>query len=254
MKAQDLELLRELPMLRPLSEEQLARFIRGAYLQRFPKGTVLFEEGDDADFLHVLLEGSVELYATAGASRSTVVDIVWPVDSFILAAALTATPSLMSARTIQPCRILMIRSANLRQEIAADPQLALIMMASLAQHFRTMVRQVKDLKLRNSTQRLGCFLLRLVSETGRDGEADLPFGKRLLASRLGMTAENLSRAFGSLRQHGLEVAGNRVIVTNMAKLEAYCQPDRLIDEVDRNLTIRPIAADEAGEEHEGRTS
>ncbi len=254
MKTEGLQQLRTLPLFGPLTEEDIARLAGSADLQRYPKGTVLFEEGDEPDFLHVLLEGSVELFATGGQDRTMAVEIVWPIDSFILAAALTGTPYLMSARTIEPCRILMVPADGLRRQIAEDPRLSLTMIASLAGQYRAMVRQIKDLKLRNSTQRLGCFLLRLVKEAGGDGGARLPFGKRLLASRLGMTAENLSRALAVLREHGITVAGSRIVVTDRARIEAFCRPDRLIDEVERNLAIVPMPAERperGGEQDDG---
>ena len=237
-KPEDRERLREIRFLRPLSEEQLGRLLKGSYLQRFPKGTVLFEEGESADFLHVLLEGSVELSAHAADARNgTVVEILWPIDCFILAAVLTDKPYLMSARTLQPSRVLMLEAGNVRRRVAEDIELALIMMGALAGHFRRMVRQIKDLKLRNGTQRLGCFLLRLIDETGRDGVAELPFSKATLASRLGMTSESLSRALAALKAHGLETSGSRIVVRDRRRLEEIAQPYDLIDRIERDLTV-----------------
>jgi CRP/FNR family transcriptional activator FtrB len=89
------------------------------------------------------------------------------------------------------------------------------------------VRQVKDLKLRSSTQRLGCYLLALAREQNVEGEFRLPYDKRLLAGRLGMTPENLSRAFASLREYGVETHGSRVALHNPAALEAFAAPDFL---------------------------
>jgi CRP/FNR family transcriptional regulator, transcriptional activator FtrB len=185
----------------------------------------------------VLLEGAVELTARGGDDREAVIEIFWPVDCFILAAALTATPYLMTARTLEPSRLLMIGAERLRQRIREDLLLALALTASLAGHFRMMVRQIKDLKLRNGTQRLGCFLLRLVDEAGAGGVAELPCAKGTLASRLGMTSESLSRALVALRAHGLEVRGSRIVIADRDELERYCRPDALIDRIERDLTI-----------------
>jgi CRP/FNR family transcriptional activator FtrB len=49
--------------------------------------------------------------------------------------------------------------------------------------------------------------------------------KRLLASLLGMTPENLSRAFGVLGKHGISVEGTKVRIVDHAALEAYTRPD-----------------------------
>lgn len=238
MKLKDIEPLRRVKLLADLDDDQLERLSHGAYLQRFPKGTTLFDPGDAPDFLHVLLEGAVELVGRTAGARETTIEILWPVDCFIAAAALTNTPYLMAARTLEPSQILLLEASNLRRCVREDAGLASIMIALLAGHFRHMVRQVKDLKLRTGTQRLACFLLRLVDETGEEGVARLPFSKGTLASRLGMTAENLSRAFRNLEQAGLEVQGSRIVVHDRGKLEAICRLDELIDKQDPALSVQ----------------
>jgi len=95
-----------------------------------------------------------------------------------------------------------------------------------ANEFQALVRQVCDLKLRTTAQRLGCYLLALSTEQHGNATAlRLPFDKRLLAARLGCRQENLSRAFASLRGVGVETHGARVILHDIASLTAYSEPD-----------------------------
>lgn len=242
MKPDDLALVQSLPMFRRAQPEHLDELVRGGYLQRYPRGTLLFQEGAHADFLMILMEGAVEMFARDQDGNEAVVQILFPVDSFILAAALTDTPYLMSARTLQPSRILLLEAGAFRRIVSAHADLSVPVMAELAQQFRRLVRQIKDLKLRTGAQRLGCFLLALPTDGGPDGGTDgrsvtLPFDKRILASRLGMTAENLSRAFSTLRGHGLQVQGARIILEDVARLSAFCRPDPLIDGVEGELAI-----------------
>ena len=58
----------------------------------------------------------------------------------------------------------------------------------------------------------------------------LPVSKRVLAGRLAMAPENLSRAFAALRDHGVVVHGTSVTLGNIRGLEDYCLPDPLIDD------------------------
>lgn len=234
MKPEDLSLVHSLPMFRQVEKEQLSSLAARGSLQRYPRGTLLFQEGDRADFLMVLLEGGVELFARDQAGSEAVVETLFPVDSFILAAALTGAPYLMSARTLLPSRVLLVDAEIFRHAVAADPALSAPVMAELAQHFRRLVRQIKDLKLRTGVQRLGCYVLGLA---GEGDEVVLPVDKRILASRLGMTAENLSRAFSALRDHGLSVQGNRLLIQDRAKLVAFSKPDPLIDAAEGPLSL-----------------
>jgi CRP/FNR family transcriptional activator FtrB len=236
MKLKSTESLRRLPLLKDLDDSRLSELAEGASIQRYPKGTVLFDPGDRPDFLYVLTEGAVELVGRDG-DRETVMEILWPVQAFILAAVLTDTPLLMAARTLETSSVILVEAANLRRCVAEDPVLAAPIIGMLAGQFRMMARQVMDLKLRTGTQRLACFLLSLVDDVGDGSRARLPFPKGTLAARLGMTPENLSRAFRALAETGLLVRGQEVFVENRAAVEEYCRPNRLIDDVERNLSL-----------------
>jgi CRP/FNR family transcriptional activator FtrB len=100
-----------------------------------------------------------------------------------------------------------------------------------AREFRALLRQVCDLKLRTTAQRLGCYLLSLApAHHGNATALRLPFDKRLLAARLGCRQENLSRAFAALRGFGVETHGARVILHDIEKLRDYSVPDEIMDE------------------------
>lgn len=239
MRPRDLEIIGALPCFEELDDEQLSLLTAGALLQRFPRETVLFEQGERADFLHVLVEGSVMLYGSTADGRETVIEILTPVDTFILAAALTDTPYLLSAKVLEPSNILMLPARTLREQLALQPKLALAMLASLASQFRRMVRQIKDLKLRTSTQRLAAFLLHLADPAVDGAVVELPVNKQVLASRLGMTPENLSRAFAALTEQEIQIKGRTVVVGSIDRLRTYCRPDTLIDDVERDLKVVP---------------
>lgn len=226
MRDDVLEDLKTIPLFADIGMESLRHLTHGALLQRFPRGTELFPQGEYPDFLHVLIDGSVELYA-ASEGRETVMEILRPVETFILAAVLTDRPYLMSARVQDDARLLLLPAESFRETLHCDPGLCLTMMASLACQFRGMVRQVKSLKLRSATQRVGCYLLHLVDNTGP--MVRLPYRKSVLASQLGITPEALSRAFQKLGPHGVAVQGQTVVVRDPAALARHCLPDDLID-------------------------
>lgn len=218
-----------LPLFREMQEEQRDRIFSGSFLQVFPPQLTLFELGQHPDFLHVLVDGLVELHATS-AGRDTTMRIVEPVTSFILAAVVTDMPYLMSARTLAASRIMLVPAALVREVVKQDGALMQATMRELALAYRDMVRALTDMKLRQSAERLGNLVLQQERRQGGTGVVRLRAEKRLLASLLGMTPENLSRAFGVLGGHGLAIDGSQVRITDRAALELFARPDPVQDD------------------------
>jgi CRP/FNR family transcriptional activator FtrB len=52
---------------------------------------------------------------------------------------------------------------------------------------------------------------------------------RTLAALLGMTPEYLPRAFGKLKEYGIEVNGSNIKLTNLRNLSRLAKPNSLID-------------------------
>jgi CRP/FNR family transcriptional activator FtrB len=212
--------------MRAESFDQLAE---ASFLQRFPASVELLREGDPADFLYVVIDGAVELHASANG-RETTVMIAKPVSTFILAAVLRDAVYLMSARTLEASRLMMIPGESVRVMIATDPAFASAMIDELARAFRRVVKLAKNQKLRTGVERLANYLLRLHAEAGEPAELSLPIEKRLLASLLGMTPENLSRAFATLRPYGVRVDGPLVRLDKIDDLQILAKPTPLIDD------------------------
>lgn len=221
--------VRELGLFRDVQNDTFAALLRAGFLQRFPPGLVLINESEPADFLHVVIEGGVELFATANG-RETTLSFVEPIGTFILAAVLKDQVLLQSARTLEKSRILMIPAASVREAMQADRAFMSAIVAELATGYRAAIKDLKNLKLRTGAERLANWLLRLADEQGFSPTVTLGVEKRVLASRLGMTPENLSRAFTALRRHGVEVRGPKVELVDPARLVAFAKPDPLVDD------------------------
>ena len=221
--------LRRIPLFREMMTPTFDSLMKIAYSQSFPPQLELIRQGEYADFLHVIIEGCVELHATWNG-RDTVMGFVHPVSAFILAACVCDAPYLMSARTIERSQIVMLPVADVRVVLRRDPDFAMAVMRELANGYRGFVRQTKNLKLRNSVERLAAYILYRSRQDGDAGDIVLPVEKRHLASYLGMTPENLSRSMKVLQADCLAVQGMRLTIMDRARLMAVASPDPLMDE------------------------
>ncbi|MEE4188775.1 MAG: helix-turn-helix domain-containing protein [Roseobacter sp.] len=220
--------VRDLALFSAMEGSSFEALMRGAYVQNFPPRIDLITEGEAPDFLHVVVAGSVDLFSSWNG-RETSLATVRPVSTFILAATIKDAPYLMSARTLEKSRIILLPSEDVRTLFDKDPTFARSIVTELSQCYRAVVKNTKDLKLRTSLERLANYLLRQRQRTQSDA-FDLAMEKRRLASFLGMTPENLSRAFKGLEPYGVRVTGNHIKINNLDDLTRFAKPSPLIDD------------------------
>ncbi len=228
MRRSDRDIIRALPLFRDVSDSHFEELVSAAFLQRFPQHVVLIREGELPDFLHVVVDGIVELFSNYD-NRETTIDVIRPVTTFILAAVIRDKVYLKSARTLAPASILMIPAAVVRDVFDRDAAFARAIVSELAECYRALVHALKNQKLRTSAERLANWILASDQKQGGTGRVVLDYDKRTLALQLGMTPENLSRSLTILAKHGVEGHGRELIIDNPDALRRWAKPDPLID-------------------------
>jgi len=229
MRSEDAEEARRLPLFDGVPRDHVEAMLKASFLQRFPAHVELVREGDPADFLHVVVEGQVDVYS-AYRDRETTVSVLGPGQSFIIAAILLDRVYLKSARALSPCRVLMIPADLVRRFFEEDAAFARSLATELALAYRNVVKELKNQKLRSSLERLANWLLAHDAASGGTGVFELPFDKKVLASRLGMAPEVLSRSFASLAPYHVVVEGPRVALNDVEALRKLAKPSPTIDD------------------------
>jgi len=229
MRIAELDLIRELALFRGMKPAHFEYLMGAAFLQRFPEQIALIEEGDDPDFLHIVVEGTVELFAKH-EERETTLDLIAPVTTFILAAVIRDEIYLKSARTLTSSRILMIPAAAVREVFGRDATFARAVVEELALRYRGMVRTLKNERLRTSAERLANWILKTSRQHGDADKSQIPYDKRTLAALLGMTPENLSRNLAQLAKQGVTTSGPVILIDDIAGLRKFAKPNSLIDQ------------------------
>jgi CRP/FNR family transcriptional activator FtrB len=239
MKDTPRKLLKAIPWFEGLSNRALTHLSRHCRVQRFPAGTFLFCQGEIPDFCYIALEGGIELFVTDDESaKESLVEVSNAPNAYTLAAVLLGVPYIVSGRTIAATTTLLLDARALRKSIRDNPKLAINLLGLISWQFRNMVRQVVSLKSKSTAERLGCYLLMLTeAKPEKPGRIVLPLDRKRLAAQLGMTKISLLRAFRKLSEHGVQIRGNHVVVTNFAQLRAYSRPEYLAMASGRELKL-----------------
>jgi CRP/FNR family transcriptional activator FtrB len=228
MQAQDLAALRRIALFAGLPAERLQRLTVDAAVLDLPRGAILLKQGDPPSHVHVVLDGQVGMIGQSSDGEETVVEIFRVGDTFITPAVILEMPYLMSARVIEPARVVLIPGDAFRSALKSDHGLALATVEMLARYWRLLIRQIKELKLKTAGQRVGGYLLSLTAQRSGTTAVLVHGERRVLARRLGMTPESLSRALAGLRAHGVAGGGKRFVIADVRRLREYCQEDDLV--------------------------
>ena len=233
LRPHELAQLKALPLFSEMKEGSLASLLDAALLQQFPTGVILLREGDHADFLHVLVEGLVEIFTEQNGGEWGI-SLIEPVSTFILAAVVSDQPYLNSARTLADSRVLLIPAQRVRAIFDQDVAFARIVARELAFAYRSSIKKLKGYMARSSVERLANLILTEARKDAAQGNVQgnivIPFDRGTLASHIGTTLENLSRSLAQLTEHGVRIRGREIVIDNKEQLEAFARPQRFIDD------------------------
>lgn len=238
----DLNRFRKLPLLAAASADSFARLTREAMLQRVSRRTALTVEGAISPHLAILMEGAVALESGQDGQGATLA-LLEPSSTVMLASVVLDAPALVTAWAAPRSEVLLIPGEALRQAARTDPALAFAVAEELSGCYSGVVRALKNQRLRGTLERLANYLLTQHRRQGGATRLTLPSRKRVLASLLGMTPENLSRGFASLAPLGVEVDGPTVTLRLPEALALLASPDASIDNHAVFDAARPGQAD-----------
>ncbi len=219
----DLLAAQRLPIFASVPQENSAQLFHAARLHEFAAGSVLFREGEPAEWLHIALDGHVALKAKGRDAHDAIIEFVPPGQPFIIAAALLNRPLLMSALVLETSRVILIPASDFRQSVATDLAFSAALNGCAAEHWRALVGQIKSLKMRNGSQRLAAFLLSLVDRRTGEATVRLPCERRMLASWLGMVPTSASRAFRDLATIGVEGHRSLLRIRSLQRLADFAE-------------------------------
>ena len=225
LSVSEARLVADMPLFAGLPGPALADLLRGAAVREFGKGATLFLQDDPAEAFFVVLDGWIRLHRIGEDGQEIVIALFGRGESFAEAAIFGSRAFPVGAQAVEDSRLLSVPAARFVARLRETPDLALGIMGAMSRHLRDMVQQVEQLHSRSSAERLAGFISRLSGAGTGSCTIRLPLDKGLIAGRLGMRAETLSRSFAKLKRDGLAtVRGAEVVVHDVARLRAFGDP------------------------------
>lgn len=182
-------------------------------------------QGDAASECYIIVEGWVKLYRLTMDGNEAIVSVFARGQSFAEAAVFSMDSYPVAAEAVTASKLLRISRDVLHQKIRKNPEFALSILSSTSLHLKQLVQQVEQLKMHTAAQRVARFLASLCPMEAGACTIGLPYDKTLIAGRLGMKPESLSRAFVKLRKLGVRVERNAAAIRDIKVLRDYADGD-----------------------------
>ncbi len=196
-----------------------------AHVRRFRRGQAIFHHGDISHAIHIVTEGWVKLYRIAPNGTEAVVGVMTRGQSFGEPIALRRAAYPVSAEATTDCELLEVPAGAFLDLLQAHPEAMISILAATFLHLQGLVEQIEQLKARSGAQRVAEFLLDLCPPDAASATVTLPYDKALIAGRLGMKPESLSRAFVRLRDCGVRVSQTSAAIASVSRLRGLAHDE-----------------------------
>lgn len=215
MAAVDRSLVTHLPLFAGLSAAELDDMLKEARAVRHPKNSNVFEQGQEAHSLFLLLNGHVRAEKTTPEGKQIVVRYVSAGEVFGVAQAIGLRHYPATAVAVVDSVSLAWPSTAWPRLVEQHPALATNALQTVGQRLQEAHTRVIEMTTEEVERRIAHALLRLVKQAGRKVERgieiDFPISRQDVAEMTGTTLHTVSRVLSAWEQQGLVESGRQRI-------------------------------------------
>jgi CRP-like cAMP-binding protein len=190
------------------------------------EGETLIEQQQPAREFFLLERGQVKLARYSPDGNEKIIDLIAPGGTFAEAIMFAKQPAYpVSAVAITPSRVLCFGAQAYIDILRGSTEACFAVMAQMSRRLHMHIAEIDRLTLHSATFRVVCYLLDQVPSTHLGvPEVKLDTPKHVIAARLSITPETLSRSFSKLTRDGLiEVHDNAITLTDVDRLRRLAQ-------------------------------
>lgn len=199
------ELIRDVPLLARLPQEELKALASKGHAHTYTNGTAIFHEGDPGNALHIVIEGGVRIVVASRKGEEATVALLGPGECVGDLALLDGKPRSASAIASGPTKTLVVRRDDFLDWLSNRPRAAQALLETLALRVRRTDEALADFAFLDMPQRLAKRLLDLATSQQTDGAlkgAKIRITQAELASMLGVSRESVNKQLNQFSRNG----------------------------------------------------
>lgn len=216
--------LQQLSLMSQLSDIQLNTVQKTMKTIHLAAGEHLFEHGDKAEKFYLVKSGQIKLFRISMDGCERIIDIIQPGQMFseyFLFLENGKYP--LGAEALTKSELLSFDSKTFKSVLEDSKETCYQLMSDMSQCLHQYLDQVDYLTLQNASFRLVNYLLQQIPDNHHLDDSyilQLPTTKNIIASRLSIQPETLSRILRSLKNRKLiEVNGKVITIHSVNQLK-----------------------------------
>lgn len=207
-----------------LTDERLDAVVRRTRLVRLAAGEVLFHQGDKPQALYLLVQGQLKLYRTSAEGNEVIIELLDAGMTFGETRLFLEDPLFhISCAALTDAEVAAVDLPTMRAALHDSVETCLLLLRRISERAERHVLDIDRLALQNATCRLASYLLSQLPPNRNEVLLKVPRG--VLATRLGIRAETLSRALKELKSEGMISADRSKLlrVPNRQRLQRFIE-------------------------------
>jgi CRP/FNR family transcriptional regulator len=194
----------------------------------YPKGAMLFIEGQLPRGVFVLCSGKVKLSTTSREGKTIITKLSDAGDVLGLNAVISSRPYEVTAEMMEPGQANFVPRESLQQMIREFPEVAMRIAQQLSRNYYTAYEEIRTLGLAASpSEKFAKLLLSWSTKTSTDdgsSQVKLTLTHEEIAEVIGTTRETVSRLFSEFKKKQLMVLkGATLVIRSRGALERIVQ-------------------------------
>lgn len=220
--------LSKIPLFASMPADELSQLAEIIEVKALAKGDVLFWEGEPAQGLFFIKQGTVQMSKTSAEGKQAILQIYSAGEVLAEAVLFADAPYPATAEAVEPCTVYFLSRPAMHDLMLRHPRIALYIIGVLSARLREAQDKLKLWAYANAESRVSRLLLNLARHHGTKGRNGVLVGIELPHSRLaaltGLTRETVSRVLSAFRTEGIiHTQQRKLVITDLDKLRNYCK-------------------------------
>ncbi len=207
----------------PQAALQSFEFIK--YATAYPRGAVLFVEGQAPRGIFVLCKGRVKLSISSCDGKTLILKIVEPGEVLGLSATVSGKPYELTAETLDPCQVNFVKREDFLRFLREHPDACFRVAEQLSDKYTSACHEIRSLGLSHcAAEKLAKLLLEWSSKNGeatkQEPRLKLALTHEEIAQMIGTSRETVTRLFADLKKRQIvQAKGSTLLIRNKQALK-----------------------------------